>query len=107
VMAGPAYPVFLRFHGGKAVASAVGAFLCLTPWALAAEVIVFVGVVAWTRHISMASIVSAATLPLAVWLVMKAGVSALAAIAAGAFVIYRHSNNIRRLREGTEHVFKL
>jgi len=107
VMAGHAYPVFLRFHGGKAVASAVGAFLCLTPWALAAEVLVFVGVVAWTRHISMASIVSAATLPLAVWLVMKVEVPALAAVAAGAFVIYRHSSNVKRLREGTENVFKL
>src|SRR5436305_11530024 len=104
VMAGHAYPVFLRFHGGKAVASAVGAFLCLTPWALAAEVLVFVGVVAWTRHISMASIVCAATLPLAVWLVMKAEVPALAAVAAGAFVIYRHSSNLKRLRDGTENV---
>jgi glycerol-3-phosphate acyltransferase PlsY len=107
VMAGHAYPIFLRFQGGKAVASAVGAFLCLTPLALAAEVLVFVGVVVWTRHISMASIVSAATLPLAVWLVMKAEVPAVAAVAAGAFVIYRHSSNIKRLREGTESVFKL
>jgi acyl phosphate:glycerol-3-phosphate acyltransferase len=107
VMAGHAYPVFLRFQGGKAVASAVGAFLCLTPWALAAEVLVFVGVVARTRHISMASIVCAATLPLAVWLVMKAEVPAFAAVAAGAFVIYRHSSNIKRLRDGTENVFKL
>ena len=71
-MAGHAYPVFLGFQGGKAVASFVGAFLCLTPWALAAEVIVFVGVVAWTRHISMGSIVGAATLPLAIWLILKA-----------------------------------
>src|ERR1700694_5706620 len=42
VMAGHAYPVFLGFKGGKAVASVVGAFLCLTPWALAVETIVFV-----------------------------------------------------------------
>ena len=72
VMAGHAYPVFLGFKGGKAVASFVGAFLCLTPWALAVETIVFVVVVIRTRHISMASIVGAATLPLAVWLVVKA-----------------------------------
>ena len=107
VMAGHAYPVFLGFKGGKAVASFIGAFLCLTPWALAAEVIVFVVVVAWTRHISMGSIVGAATLPLAVWLIMKLAIPAMAAAIAGAFVIYRHSSNIQRLRAGTEHVFKL
>ena len=72
VMAGHAYPVFLGFKGGKAVASFVGAFLCLTPWALAVETIVFVVVVISTRHISMGSIVGSATLPLAVWLVAKA-----------------------------------
>src|SRR5215831_2940023 len=99
VMAGHAFPVFLRFQGGKAVASFVGAFLCLTPWALAAELIIFVVVVAWTRHISMGSIVGAATFPLAVWLVEKAPLPALAAsIIAGAFIVYRHKGNIERLR---------
>ena len=78
VMAGHAYPVFLSFKGGKAVASFVGAFLCLTPWALAVEIIIFVVVVAWTRHISMGSIVGAATLPLAVWLVMQAPLASCA-----------------------------
>jgi len=107
VMAGHAYPVFLGFKGGKAVASFVGAFLCLTPWALAAEVIIFVVVVAWTRHISLGSIIGAATLPLAVWLVMKAPLPAVVASAvAGAFVVYRHRSNIQRLRLGTESVFK-
>src|SRR3954470_6203547 len=56
VMAGHAFPVFLKFKGGKAVASFVGAFLCLTPLALGIETIVFIVVVAWTRHISMGSI---------------------------------------------------
>ena len=71
VMAGHAYPVFLKFKGGKAVASFIGAFLCLAPWAVLAETIVFVGIVAWTRHISMGSIAGAATFPLAVWLVQR------------------------------------
>jgi glycerol-3-phosphate acyltransferase PlsY len=107
VMAGHAYPVFLGFHGGKAVASFVGAFLCLTPWALAVETIIFVVVVIWTRHISMGSIIGSATLPLAVWLVMQAPWPAVgASVVAGAFVIYRHSSNIQRLRLGTENVFK-
>lgn len=106
VVMGHAYPVFLKFRGGKAVASVVGAFFCLAPAALAAVMVVFVAVVAWTRHISMGSIVGAAVLPLAVWLIElpPAPVEA-AAIICGAFVIYRHSSNIQRLRAGTESVF--
>src|SRR5262249_32946500 len=107
VMAGHAYPVFLGFRGGKAVASLVGAFLCLTPWALAAEVIIFVVIVVWTRHVSMGSIVGAATLPLAVWLITKMEAPALAAAIAGVFVIYKHSSNIKRLRAGSENRLKL
>ena len=107
VMAGHAYPVFLGFKGGKAVASYVGAFLYLAPWALLAETIIFICVVVRTRQISMGSIVGAATFPLAVWLVGHSPVPPVVAAAiAGAFVIYRHSSNIHRLRLGTESVFK-
>ncbi|HEY1336811.1 MAG TPA: glycerol-3-phosphate 1-O-acyltransferase PlsY [Bryobacteraceae bacterium] len=107
-MLGHAYPVFLRFQGGKAVASFVGAFLFLTPMALAAVLVVFVATVAWSRHISMGSIVAAASFPLAVWLIERGPVSAfLAGLFAAALIIYKHRNNIQRLREGTEHVFKL
>jgi|SRR5450432_246921 len=104
-VAGHAYPVFLNFKGGKAVASFVGAFLCLTPAAIAAEVIVFVVVVAWTRQISMGSIVGAATFPLAVWLIARSPIALAAAIIGGAFIIYKHSGNIARLRLGTENIF--
>ena len=106
VMAGHAWPVFLKFKGGKAVASFVGAFLCLTPGALAAELVVFVAVVAWTRHISRGSIVGAATLPLAVWLIERPPIAVvIAAAIGGAFIIYKHSSNVARLRAGTENVF--
>ena len=107
VMLGHAYPIFLGFKGGKAVASVVGAFLCLTPWALAVEIIIFVVIVFLTKHISMGSIVAAATLPFAVFMVARAPLPAVvAALIAGVFVIYRHSSNITRLRLGTESVFK-
>jgi glycerol-3-phosphate acyltransferase PlsY len=106
VMAGHAFPVFLRFKGGKAVASFVGAFLRLTPIPLAAVLAVFVITVAETRHISVGSIVGAATLPLAVWLILHpAWPIVFAALIAGAFIVYRHQENIRRLHAGTEHVF--
>jgi glycerol-3-phosphate acyltransferase PlsY len=107
VMAGHAYPVFLKFKGGKAVASFVGAFLYITPVALAATLVVFVAAVAWTRYISMGSIVAAATFPLAAWLLQKPPLAViLASTLAGAFIIYKHSNNVQRLREGSEHAFR-
>lgn len=107
VMAGHAFPVFLRFQGGKAVASFVGAFLCLTPLPLAAVLVVFVGIVAMTRYISMGSIVGALTFPLAVWLILHPEWPVVtAAVIGGAFIVYRHKGNIERLRAGTENVFR-
>lgn len=107
VMAGHAYPVFLKFRGGKAVASFVGSFLCLTPLPLAAILVVFVGVVAGTGYISMGSVVAAATFPLAVWLILQPSIYiVVAAIVAGAFIIYKHSSNLARLRAGSEHLFR-
>jgi glycerol-3-phosphate acyltransferase PlsY len=106
VMLGHGFPVFLKFKGGKAVASFVGAFLALAPLALGAVLLVFVLVVAFTRYISLGSIVAAACLPFAVWLVPRSQVSVVAAAAlGGAFIVWRHKSNLRRLRAGTEHSF--
>jgi glycerol-3-phosphate acyltransferase PlsY len=108
VMAGHAFPVFLKFHGGKAVASAVGAFLCLSPLALAAVLVVFVAAVWWTRYISLGSILAAGLLPVALWGIgREPPVTVGAAAVAGAFVIWRHRENIARLRAGTENVLSL
>ncbi|MGA3042420.1 MAG: glycerol-3-phosphate 1-O-acyltransferase PlsY [Bryobacteraceae bacterium] len=106
VMIGHSYPVFLRFRGGKAVAAFVGAYLCLTPLPLAAVLVVFVALVAWTGHISIGSIVGAGTFPLAVWLIAHPpAIVVLTAILSAALIIYRHRENIVRLRAGTESVF--
>jgi len=107
VMAGHAYPVYLKFRGGKAVASFIGAFLVLTPVPLLAALALFVIVVAATRHISLGSIVAAGSLPLAVYLIQHPpGTVLIASLVAGLFIIYRHSANIQRLRAGTESVFR-
>src|SRR6185369_6102685 len=78
VMAGHAFPVFLGFKGGKAVASFVGAFLYLTPLALAAVTLVFAAAVAYSRYVSLGSVLGAGTFPLAVWLIEKPPLSVVA-----------------------------
>lgn len=107
VMAGHAYPIFLKFHGGKAVASFIGAFLYLTPIPMLAVLVVFVIVVAATRQISMGSIIAAGTLPLATWLIEHPPWIVVATtLVAAVFLIYRHRANIERIRSGTENVLR-
>ena len=108
VMAGHAFPVFLKFHGGKAVASFVGAFLYLTPLPLAVTLALFVIVVAATRFISLGSILGAAALPFLAWLIDRPPAPIVAAAAiGGAFIIWRHRENILRLRAGKENALSL
>ena len=107
VMAGHAVPIFLKFRGGKAVATFIGAFLYLTPAPLVAVLIVFVITVAVSKHISLGSIVAAGTFPLGVWLILHpAAPVEMAALIAGIFIVYRHRSNIQRIHAGTENVFK-
>src|SRR5215212_3678231 len=63
VMAGHAFPIYLRFRGGKAVASFVGAFLYLAPVPLLASLAVFAAVVGYSRYISLGSITAAGLFP--------------------------------------------
>lgn len=106
VMAGHAYPVFLKFKGGKAVASFIGAFLYIAPLPLFAVLIVFVVVVAATGHISAGSVIAAGAFPLAVWLIEHPPAPVLiAALIAGGFIVWRHRANIERLRAGNESRF--
>jgi len=106
VILGHAFPVMLKFQGGKAVASFVGAFAYLAPLPLLAITILFVLIVAVTRFISLGSIVGAGLFPLAVWMIDHPDAPlVLAALAGGLFIIWRHKANIERLRAGTENVF--
>lgn len=107
VMAGHAYPVFLRFRGGRAVASFIGAFLYLTPEAMLAVLALFVLIVAGTRYISAGSIIAAGTFPLAVWLILHPPIEiVIASIIAGAFIVIRHKDNLERIHAGNENVFR-
>ena len=108
VMAGHAFPLFLGFKGGKAVASFIGAFLYVAPLPLFAVLLVFVVVVAVSKYISLGSVIAAGVFPLGVWLIMHPPAPVwIAATVAGAFIVYRHRANIERIRGGNENVFSL
>jgi glycerol-3-phosphate acyltransferase PlsY len=98
-----AFPVFLKFKGGKGVATGAGAFAVLHPMGTLASVGVFALLAAVTRYVSVGSIAAAAALPASAWLLpVRHSYTLLAALAVGALVAVRHRDNIRRLMEGTE-----
>jgi glycerol-3-phosphate acyltransferase PlsY len=102
---GNCWPVFLGFRGGKGVATGVGAFLHITPWALAPAAVVWVSLVASFRLVSLASVCAVAGLPLAILALGYPPVLAAAGLAVAAIVIARHHENIVRLLAGTERRF--
>jgi acyl phosphate:glycerol-3-phosphate acyltransferase len=103
---GHVYTVFLRFKGGRGVATALGVFLGTSPLAVLAAIGVFALVLWKWRYVSLASITTAASMPLLV-----AGIDGRPLIIAmtlviAAIVIWKHNENISRLRSGTENKFK-
>lgn len=106
---GHMFPLWLGFHGGKGVATALGAFLRFAPQAVLVAVIIFIVVVLLSRRISLGSIVTAALFPSTVWMLHLSkdpGVLALIGIAA-LLIVGRHHENIRRLLSGEEPKFSL
>lgn len=103
---GHVFPVFLRFKGGKAVASFLGAYLYIAPVAILATAVVFFVTVWRTKYISLGSLLGAVTFPLAVWLIIRPHWPlVVASILSSALVIWRHKANIARLRQGDESMF--
>jgi glycerol-3-phosphate acyltransferase PlsY len=103
VLVGHMFPVWLGFQGGKAVASMLGAYFVLTPWAMLGTVLIFIPMLWKTRYVSLSSIVCAGVFPLGVWLLYHDRIYTLTAVVCAALIIYKHKGNIARLRAGTEN----
>jgi glycerol-3-phosphate acyltransferase PlsY len=101
-IAGNCWPVFLRFRGGKGVATGLGAFLALIPWAVGPAAVLWIAVTAVSRYVSMASVVACLSLPVAALLLGYPRHSVIAAAVAALIIVWRHRENIARLVSGTE-----
>jgi glycerol-3-phosphate acyltransferase PlsY len=102
---GHMFPVWLGFRGGKGVATGFGVFLVAAPWAALAAISVFALVFAFTRYVSLASILGAACFPVFAWYLVRGDrppffIAVQAAVAL--LIIVKHHQNIRRLFTGTE-----
>jgi len=111
-IAGHIFPVWLRFRGGKGVATAVGVFFMIAPFALLCAGLLFAIVVAITRYVSLASLAAAVTIPFFLWLQKwliqpRADIrpALTAAVVSALLIIFAHRGNIRRLISGTESKF--
>src|SRR5580700_461487 len=103
---GHAFPLWLRFQGGKAVASFVGAYAYLAPVPLLAVILLFIFVVAWTRYLSLGSVIAAGLFPVACWMILHPGWPVLlSALGAAVIIVERHRANITRIRAGEERIF--
>jgi glycerol-3-phosphate acyltransferase PlsY len=105
---GHMFTPWLRFKGGKGVATAVGAFTAIAPRAVLVALVLFIVIVALTKYVSLGSMVGAAIFPLAAWwlnpltrtfpVMLTMAVSSL-------LIVERHKENIRRLLAGNENRF--
>jgi glycerol-3-phosphate acyltransferase PlsY len=102
-MLGHSFPITLQLKGGKSVATFFGGFLAVSPAATLAAAIIYLGGVLVTRHSSVGSLMAVSTFPLGLWLIAHPGPFVMVpAIAAAVLVVFRHRENIRRIREGSE-----
>src|SRR6266403_3587880 len=110
VLLGHCFPVWLKFKGGKGVATALGVFLGLCPLAAVAALLLFLLCVAYWRYVSLGSVAAAAVMPLLIYFLWAPRyappiVAIVGTLAIAGLVIYKHDSNLQRLVDGTEPRF--
>jgi acyl phosphate:glycerol-3-phosphate acyltransferase len=109
---GHCFSIWLRFQGGKGVATALGVYLVLSPLAALAAFALFLLVVAFWRYVSLGSLSAAAAMPLLIYFLWAPGhapplVITIGTLCITALLIYKHAGNLQRLLNGTEPKFYL
>jgi glycerol-3-phosphate acyltransferase PlsY len=100
---GHCFPLYLGFRGGKGVATALGIFLPLVPWAVLADFCVFAAGYAISRMVSIGSLAAAVGISVLIWIIGYPPPYLILGICVAVLIIYRHKENIKRLLQGKEH----
>ena len=103
---GHLFPIYLRFKGGKGVATALGVFLVLSPWAVAVAVLVFGGSVLISGYVSVGSLMAAGLMPVTVWFLGGSPLRVGLAMFVALLIWLCHMDNIDRLLKGDEKSFR-
>lgn len=111
-LVGHCFPVWLKFKGGKGVATAAGMYLALCPPAFFGGLILFILVVVFWRYVSLGSIAAAAAMPLLLYFLWAPHhapppIISFGALAVAILIVYNHDANLQRLVEGAEPKFSL
>ena len=99
---GHIYPIFLKFNGGKGIATALGVFVLIVPWAILISFLTFAGTVYKWRYVSLGSMVAGGSLPLWIVLFSYSTTYLITSIVVAALIIFKHNDNIQRLIKGEE-----
>ena len=105
---GHIFPIWLKFRGGKGVATGLGSFAIIAPKAVLIAAAIFVVIMLWFRYVSLGSIISVAAFPVLAWLLHSYGQTWTALLfmaLASLLIIAKHHGNIRRLLTGRERRF--
>jgi glycerol-3-phosphate acyltransferase PlsY len=105
-IAGHVWSVFVGFRGGKGVATGAGVLIALAPTSALIALLVWIGVVAITRYVSVASLAAATLVPIAAWLTDEAGSTVVFCSGIALFVWWTHRENLKRLLHGEENRFR-
>jgi acyl phosphate:glycerol-3-phosphate acyltransferase len=98
------YTCWLKFKGGKGIATTAGVYLALAPWAVLIALVVFILAVLLTKYVSVGSIAAAIALPATVWIMSPDNLLlCIVTTALGALAVWKHKSNIQRLMAGTEN----
>ena len=103
---GHMFPVYLKFKGGKGVATALGVFLFVSPWSILISLILFVAAVARSGYVSVGSLTATALLPLWLWIFGASPEIRVVAVIIVLLIWFKHRSNIGRLRRGEEKGWK-